>query len=181
MRLLMASDLHGSAAAAARLRDRVAEMKPEAVLLLGDLLYHGPRNPLPEQYDPQEAAKILGALAAPVMAIRGNCDAEVDELVLPFHLAESAWVLAGGGRIFAIHGHQLAFNGGPLKEPEGVAVVSGHTHLPTAEKRGSSHFWNPGSASLPKGDFPASFGWYEDGRFKVLALGDGRELMSDGF
>ncbi len=179
MRLLIASDLHGSAARAGLIRDRVRELKPETVVLLGDLLYHGPRNPLPENYAPKEAVEILADLGAPVIAVRGNCDAEVDELVLPFHLAENAWLLDDGGRrIFAIHGHQLHINGGGLPAPEGVAVLSGHTHVPTAEKRGSTHFWNPGSVSLPKNDLPPSFGWYEDGRFEVRTF-DGRTLLSD--
>ena len=178
MRLLIASDLHGSAARASLFGDQVRQMKPDLVLLLGDLLYHGPRNPLPEGYDPAEAARLLTELPVPKAAIRGNCDADVDQFVLPFHLAESSWILDEGWRILAIHGHQLAMNGGPMEAEEGIAVLSGHTHIPTAEKRGSIHFWNPGSTSLPKEDFPPSFGRYENGRFEVMTFG-GRVLMSD--
>ncbi len=153
-------------------------MEPEMVLLLGDLLYHGPRNPLPEGYASAEAIAVLSDLGAPAAAVRGNCDAEVDQLVLPFHLAESAWLLDEGRRLLAIHGHQLKMNGGLLEAPPDVAVISGHTHVPTAEKRERTHFWNPGSAALPKNDFPPSFGWYERGRFQVLDF-DGRVLMED--
>jgi len=178
MRLLIASDLHGSAAQAARLRDEIEKTAPEAVLLLGDLLYHGPRNQLPEKYAPMETAGLLENLGRPVMAIRGNCDADVDQLVLPFHLAESAWIMAGPKPILAIHGHELPENGGNLKVPEGVVILFGHIHRPVAEKRGENHYWNPGSAALPKDGWPPSYGFYEDGRFEVRSF-DGRVLAVD--
>jgi putative phosphoesterase len=144
------------------------------------MLYHGPRNPFPENYAPKETIPVLADLGAPVVAIRGNNDAEIDEMLLPFPLAGSLWILTEACRIFAIHGHQLRINGegGRLEAPEGAVVLSGHTHIPTAEKRETTHFWNPGSVSLPKQDFPPSFGWYEDGRFEVRTF-DGRVLMSD--
>ena len=175
MRLFIASDLHGSAAQAARLRTEIEKTAPEAVIFLGDLLYHGPRNPLPEKYAPAEAAAILGGLGRPVLAIRGNCDSEVDQLVLPFHLTESAWILAGPWPMLAVHGHELPENGGNLKVPEGLVVLFGHTHLPAAEKRGSNHYWNPGSAALPKDGLPPSYGFYEKGRFEVRSF-DGQVL-----
>jgi len=178
MRLLIASDLHGSASQAARLRAEIEKTAPEAVVFLGDLLYHGPRNPLPEAYAPLEAAKHLDGLGRPVLAIRGNCDAEVDQLILPFHLTESAWLLAGPRPILALHGHELPENGGSLKTPEGVVILFGHTHLPMAEKRGANHYWNPGSAALPKAGLPPSYGFYENGRFEVRTFDDGRVLAS---
>ncbi|MDR1044022.1 MAG: phosphodiesterase [Candidatus Adiutrix sp.] len=180
MRLLIASDIHGSLGQGRLIGEKVREHQAGQVLLLGDLLYHGPRNPLPADYAPGELAGLLSDLGAPLMAIRGNCDAEVDQFVLPFHLAESAWIFDGSRRILAIHGHQLAINGGPLPAPEGVAVLSGHSHVPTAEKRGRTHFWNPGSSALPKESFPPSYGFYQDGRFRVLDF-NGQELMSDSF
>jgi len=178
MRLLIASDLHGSAAQAARLREAIEKTAPEAVVLLGDLLYHGPRNPLPEKYAPAETAGLLDNLGRPVLAIRGNCDAEVDQLVLPFHLAESAWILAGERPILAVHGHELPENGGGMKVPEGVIVLFGHTHRPAAEKRGANRYWNPGSAALPKDGLPPSYGFYENGRFEARSF-DGRVLAAD--
>jgi putative phosphoesterase len=149
------------------------------VIFLGDLLYHGPRNPLPEKYAPAETAALLDNLGRPVLAVRGNCDAEVDQLLLPFHLAENAWLLAGPRPILALHGHELPENGGCLKPPEGVVLLFGHTHRPMAEKRGSNHYWNPGSASLPKDDLPPSYGFYENSRFEVRSLADGRVLAAD--
>lgn len=178
MRMLIASDIHGSAARAALFSYKVKEMEPDFVLLLGDLLYHGPRNPLPEKYDPAEVAAVLSGLAAPVAAVRGNCDADVDLLVLPFHLTESAWIIDGGYRMMAVHGHQLPENDKDIKVAPGTAVLSGHIHIPVAEKRGLIHRWNPGSTSLPKEDYPPSFGFYENGRFAALSF-DGRTLKSD--
>ena len=178
MRLLIASDLHGSAAQAAKLREEIEKTAPDAVVLLGDLLYHGPRNQLPEKYAPMETAGILENLGRPVLAIRGNCDAEVDQLVLAFHLAESAWIMAGPRPILAVHGHELPENGGHLKIPHDVTVLFGHTHLPAAEKRGANHYWNPGSAALPKDGLPPSYGFFENGRFEVRSF-DGQILASD--
>lgn len=178
MRILIASDIHGSFSAVNKFSLKIKEMRADLAVMLGDVLYHGPRNPLPDNYNPAEVCKVLAELPVPVIAVRGNCDAEVDELVLPFHLAESSWIIEGGSRIFAIHGHQLEINGGSIKAPEGAAVLSGHTHLPTADKRGSSHYWNPGSCSLPKQAFPASFGIFEDNLFRVESF-DGQVLMTD--
>lgn len=180
MRLLIASDIHGSASQTGLLKDRAAALNPDMLVLLGDLLYHGPRNPLPCGYAPAEAAALMADFGRPLAAVRGNCDAEVDQLLLPFQLAENAWLLGDGRRIFAIHGHQLDINGGPLKISGAEALLSGHTHIPTAEQRDGIHYWNPGSASLPKGGFPPSFGLYEDGRFQVMSF-EGRLLMSDSF
>lgn len=178
MRILIASDIHGSLTGAGSFAAKADEMRPDLALLLGDVLYHGPRNPLPDKYAPAEVAKLLADLPAPLAAVRGNCDTEVDQMVLPFHLAENAWIMDQSRRMLAIHGHQLEINGGAIKAPEGVAVISGHTHVPTAERRGQTHFWNPGSVSLPKQNYPPSFGLYENGEFKVLSF-DGRVLMSD--
>ncbi|MDR2725773.1 MAG: phosphodiesterase [Candidatus Adiutrix sp.] len=182
MRLFIASDLHGSAAQAARIRAEIEKTAPEAVVFLGDLLYHGPRNPLPEKYEPAEVAAILGGLGRPILAIRGNCDSEVDQMVLPFHLAESLWIMSGPHPILAVHGHELPANGGNMKVPEdeNVVILFGHIHLPVAEKRGPNHYWNPGSAALPKDGLPPSYGFYENGRFEVRTF-DGRVLASDDF
>lgn len=180
MRLLVASDIHGSASQAGLLKDRVDSLNPDMVVLLGDFLYHGPRNRLADNYSPAETTSALASLGRPVAAIRGNCDAEVDEMILPFHLAENAWIIVDGHKILAIHGHQLVMNGGSMPVDGDMAVLSGHTHLPTAEQRGATHFWNPGSASLPKGGYPPTYGLYTDGQFQVITF-DGRILMSDSF
>lgn len=178
MRLLIASDIHGSASRAGLFSDKVKELRPDMVLLLGDLLYHGPRNPLPNNYDPAEVVTILSNLSVPVIAVRGNCDAEVDQFVLPWHLADSAWIVDGHHRLLAVHGHHLPEDHRQMKAAPGTAILSGHTHIPTAEKRGGLHWWNPGSLSLPKESFQPSFGCYEDGIFQVLTFG-GKILIAD--
>ena len=113
------------------------------------------------------------------MCVRGNCDAEVDAMMLPFPLAESAWLFADGVRIFAVHGHALPAGGTFPGLAAGSAQLSGHTHIPRAEGREGIHFWNPGSASLPKADFPRSYGVIENGAFSVFPLAGGAELMRD--
>ena len=162
MRLLIASDLHGSPEAAAFLRRRCEELLPDMLVLLGDYLYHGPRNDLPREYDPK--------------SVRGNCDAEVDLMLLPFAVEDSAVIAADGLRIVAQHGHHL-----PSCPPipgvrPGDVVLSGHTHIPRGETVDGVHFWNPGSTTLPKGGFPASYGVFEAGAFRVFGL-DGRLLL----
>ena len=160
MRLLIASDLHGSPEAAAFLRRRCEELLPDMLVLLGDYLYHGPRNPLPSSYGPPSVV----------------CDAEVDLMLLPFAVEDSAVIAADGLRIVAQHGHHL-----PSCPPipgvrPGDVVLSGHTHIPRGETVDGVHFWNPGSTTLPKGGFPASYGVFEAGAFRVFGL-DGRFLL----
>lgn len=115
MRLLIASDIHGSLAAVRSLRAAAERLNPDMLVLLGDILYHGPRNRLPEEYAPAEAAlrfrEWLAERSLPLMCVRGNCDAEVDAMMLPFPLAESAWLFADGAHIFAMHGHGLPAGG----------------------------------------------------------------------
>jgi len=102
----------------------------------------------------------------------------VDQLVLPWHLADSAWIMDGDRRLLAVHGHHLPENRNHMKAEPGTAIISGHTHIPTAEKQGFFHWWNPGSISLPKDNYPPSFGFYEQGNFQVLTF-DGQTLMND--
>lgn len=176
MRLLIASDLHGSPEAAAFLRRRCEELLPDMLVLLGDYLYHGPRNPLPSSYGPPSVVSVFADFETPIVAVRGNCDAEVDLMLLPFAVEDSAVIAADGLRIVAQHGHHL-----PSCPPipgvrPGDVVLSGHTHIPRGETVDGVHFWNPGSTTLPKGGFPASYGVFEAGAFRVFGL-DGRFLL----
>lgn len=125
------------------------------LVLLGDLVYHGPRNPLPQGYDTRSVLQTmpdLSALPCPVIAVRGNCDAEVDLGLLPFAVTESAWIEADGLNIFASHGHHLPERPCPGIKP-GTVLLRGH-HVPRGETLDGLHFWNPGSLSLPKGASP---------------------------
>lgn len=183
MKLLIASDIHGSLAAALRLADIMEKESPDSLVLLGDILYHGPRNPFPGEYDPAKVVDTLNSFSDKIIAVRGNCDSEVDQMVLSFTLAEpSAWIFTEGERILAAHGHRhnLASIRKSANLAEGDAFLSGHTHVPTARLHEGVHMWNPGSLSLPKEDFPPSFGIFEGGRFSVISL-DGETLMQDNF
>ncbi len=164
MKLLIASDLHGSAYYTQALLRRVAEEKPDRVLLLGDLLYHGPRNDLPREYDTKKCAALLNALDPAPLCVRGNCDAEVDQMVLSFPmLTEFAAVNVDGFTLFMTHGHHLEEAAGQVTA--GNAVLYGHTHLPDFAERNGVWFVNPGSVSIPKGGSAHSYLVYEDGAF----------------
>lgn len=166
MKLLIASDLHGSAPAVRTLIDRVEAESPDRIVLLGDVLYHGPRNDLPEGYAPKEAFALLNSLAERIVAVRGNCDAEVDQMVLDFPcMADYALVEADGHLLYLTHGHlDLA----PQLAP-GSALLSGHTHIKTLDERDGVLLVNPGSPSLPK-DGVASYAVYERGTFALKTL-----------
>ncbi|MFQ8735352.1 MAG: phosphodiesterase [Bilophila wadsworthia] len=129
MRLLIASDLHGSPEAAAFLRRRCEELLPDMLVLLGDYLYHGPRNPLPSSYGPPSVVSVFADFDTPIVAVRGNCDAEVDLMLLPFAVEDSAVIAADGLRIVAQHGHHLPSCPHSRRAP-GDVVLSGHTHIP---------------------------------------------------
>ncbi len=174
MNIVIASDIHGSAAWCARLVEAVGQVQPDQVVLLGDLLYHGPRNPLPEGYAPAEVAAMLNGLSVPISAVRGNCDAEVDQMMLDFPcMADSALVVDGAGgeirRLFCTHGHVFSPDD-PPRLPEGSLFVSGHTHVKVDEWRNGVRFVNPGSVSLPK-DGTHSFAIYHDGEIEFCELG----------
>lgn len=180
MRLLIASDLHGDLESLRFIYQRVSELKPDILLLLGDLVYHGPRNPLPGGYDTAgvlDEMPNLCTLPCLVQCVRGNCDAEVDVALMPFAMPDTTLLDADGLTILACHGHRL-----PASPPipgiaPGTVILRGHTHVPRAETQAGVHFWNPGSISLPKDGWPRSFGLYENGLFRVLDLA-GRQVLS---
>ena len=172
MKFIIASDIHGSASDAERLFGIYKREAPDAVLLLGDLLYHGPRNDLPESYAPKKVIEILSAMKNDIIAVRGNCEAEVDQMVLPFScLSESALVFADGKKIFLTHGHIFSMD----KHPEGIDVfMQGHTHIPVLERRQDGVIYiNPGSAAIPKGGSSRGYAIWQDGMIEL------RELWTD--
>ena len=176
MRFLIASDIHGAEESAERIKELYESGSYDKLLLLGDLLYHGPRNDLPPSYNPKKVIGILSSLKESIISVRGNCEAEVDQMVLPFPvLSESAVVFADGHTIFMTHGHIYT----PEKHPEGFdAFFSGHTHIPVLEKRDGMIYLNPGSVSIPKGGFPASYATWNDGTIEVKELMTGRIIYS---
>ena len=181
MKLMIASDIHGCAPACKALLDAYAASGAERLLLLGDILYHGPRNDLPEGYDPKVVIAMLSGVSDKLFCVRGNCDTEVDQMVLPFPiLSETALLFVDGRTWFACHGHRAGAN--PTANdlpslPAGSVVLSGHTHIPVLETTEDGlTLLNPGSTSIPKGGFPASYALYEDGVFSVVAF-DGAKIL----
>ena len=170
-RLLIASDLHGDAECVEKLLVRYKESGADRLILLGDLLYHGPRNDLPSGYDPKRVIGLLNAVGDELLCVRGNCDTEVDAMVLDFPiLADYAYICVDGVRIFATHGHKFNLDAlPPLKK--GDVLLHGHTHVSTAEEFGNGNLYvNPGSVSIPKGGTPKGYVIYENGAIDFYTL-----------
>ena len=150
MRLVIASDIHGSAYWCGKLVEVIEEVKPDRLLLLGDVLYHGPRNDLPKGYGPKQVIPMLSQYKDIILCVRGNCEAEVDQMVLPFPcMADYAVVCADGLTLYLTHGHHHnPDNLPPLAE--GSVFLSGHTHVKLDEMRNGIRCINPGSVSIPK-------------------------------
>lgn len=165
MIFVIASDIHGSATYCKKLVEIFKNEKADKLLLLGDILYHGPRNPLPDGYNPAEVAHLLNGIKDKILCVKGNCDSEVDQLVLDFNiLSDCALVCADGRNIYLSHGHR---DTPPLLA--GDIYITGHTHVPLKEMCGYLHL-NPGSVSLPKENSLRSYILYKDGCFYFKSL-----------
>ena len=163
---LFASDIHGSAYAMHTLLNIFETTRASKLILLGDLLYHGPRNDLPQEYNPKETYRLQNSVKESLICVKGNCEAEVDQMVLEFPvLSDSATMYLerfGGRMIYLHHGHKSL---PPL--PSGTIVISGHTHIPVAEEKDGLVFINPGSVAIPKGGFPPSYCILEGTTFSI--------------
>lgn len=147
MKLMIASDLHGSAYYTRLLLEAMDREQPDRLLLLGDLLYHGPRNDLPREYAPKKVIEMLNARKSQILCVRGNCEAEVDQMVLEFPvLSEFGVVFADGLTIYMLHGHKNL----DIPVMPGDILLCGHTHVPAVRKDGEHYDVNPGSVSIPK-------------------------------
>lgn len=170
MKLFIASDIHGSAKWCKRMIAAFEKSGAERLLLLGDILYHGPRNDLPEEYAPKEVIELLNPLKERIICVRGNCDTEVDQMVLSFPImAEYAWICDETTRIFATHGHRFSPDS-PPPLCEGDVLLYGHTHIPENAMHGSFRAVNPGSVSIPKNGSAHSAVIYENGEFTHIEL-----------
>lgn len=168
MKIMIASDLHGDAECARAILAKFKEEGAEKLLLLGDLLYHGPRNELPMGYAPKEVISLLNENRDAILSVRGNCDTEVDQMVLNFPiLAEYALLCLDGLTVFATHGHNFNLeNLPPLGK--GDILLHGHTHIYANDAFGENNYYiNPGSVSLPKNGNPKSYMVYEEKCFTL--------------
>ena len=167
MKLMFASDIHGSAYYCRKMLEAYQAEEAGRLILLGDILYHGPRNDLPKEYAPKEVIAMLNPIKNDICAVRGNCEAEVDQMVLDFPvMADYALILYGERHIYATHGHIYNENNlPPLKN--GDILIHGHTHVLKAEKREDYTLLNPGSVSIPKEGNPTSYAILEDGLFTI--------------
>ena len=176
MKLMIASDLHGSACYTKRLLEAWGREQPDKLLLLGDILYHGPRNDLPEGYAPKEVIAMLNPLADRLLCVRGNCEAEVDQMVLDFPVMADYCVLFEQGKtIYVTHGHLFSEQNPPKLRP-GDVLLTGHTHIPACEDHGWFYL-NPGSVSIPKNGSWHGYMTLESGVFTWKDL-EGCEKMA---
>ena len=177
MKLMIASDIHGSAWYCEKMLEAYEREGADRLILLGDILYHGPRNDLPKEYNPKQVIAMLNPLKNEIYAVRGNCEAEVDQMVLNFPvLADYGILLSGNRTIYMTHGHRYhPGNLPPMKA--GDVLLYGHTHVLKAEPMGEFYQVNPGSVSIPKEGNPPSYGVFEHEVFQIKTL-DGKVLRT---
>ncbi len=176
MKIVFLSDIHGSRASLARALNAISRESYDYVALLGDALYHGPRNALPEDYNPAATAEMLNALSDKAIAVRGNCDSEVDQMLISYPMmGDYALVLADKRRIFLCHGHIHTPGNLPVLS-DGDIFAFGHTHVPVAERKDGLFLFNPGSVSIPKAGNPPSYGIYDEKSIRVKDM-DGNMLL----
>ena len=179
MRLLIASDLHGSAYYTRKLLAACETEVPDRILLLGDILYHGPRNDLPEGYAPKEVIALLNPLAHKILCVRGNCEAEVDQMVLDFPVLADYCILSDGDlTIYATHGHVFSEDK-PPKLQKGDILLTGHTHIPACVDKDGYWYLNPGSVSIPKNGSWHGYLLYESGKFTWKDLDGNIQMQKD--
>ncbi len=165
MKWLIASDIHGSAYYCNALLTALSREKADKILLLGDVLYHGPRNDLPRDYAPKEVIAMLNAIADKILCVRGNCDTDVDQMVLDFPILADYAVLTYENRlIYATHGHKFNNSNLPPIKCDDI-LLNGHTHIPACETYPTHTYINPGSVSIPKENSANSYMILENGTF----------------
>ncbi len=178
MKFLICSDIHGSAYFCEMLINKIKEEKADRVIILGDILYHGPRNDLPKDYAPKKVIEMLNPLKEILLCVRGNCDTEVDQMVLDFPiLADYAVIPVGEKLIYFTHGHNYnEQNLPPLSK--GDILLNGHTHIPKCTEHSDFIYMNSGSVSIPKENSCQSYMTVENGEFLWKNLENGTVYMS---
>lgn len=177
MKYMIASDIHGSSYFCKLLLDRFHQSGADRLILLGDLLYHGPRNDLPKDYAPKQVIAMLSEIKDRLLCVRGNCDTEVDQMVLPFPmLADYAMLLLDDTVVYATHGHHAGEDNPPMLK-NGEVLLCGHTHVAKCQKHDSFLYLNPGSVSIPKENTGHGYIIYENKTFtRHLLAGEGVEF-----
>ena len=177
MKIMIASDIHGSAFWCRKMLEAFDREQASRLLILGDILYHGPRNDLPEQYAPKEVISMLNERKNILLCVRGNCDTEVDQMVLEFPIMAEYCLLPEKERlIFATHGHRFHLDSLPALK-QGDILLHGHTHVPACEEKHDVIYMNPGSVSIPKENSPHSYMLMENGVFSWKTM-DGEEYKT---
>ena len=177
MKLLIASDIHGDAVCCRAMLDAAEREGAQKILILGDILYHGPRNDLPEGYAPKKVIEMLNAVSDKLLCVRGNCDTEVDQMVLSFPiLSDTAFVYDSEAdlTLFMSHGHKYSPENMPPISDKTVFLY-GHTHLLGKTEVGGVSCVNPGSVSLPKGGNEKSYAIYRCGEIEIKTF-EGKTL-----
>ena len=175
MKIIIASDIHGSAYYCKALVDRFVEEKADKLVLLGDVLYHGPRNDLPRDYAPKQVISMLNPLSEKIVCIKGNCDSEVDGMVLNFPIdAEIVLIDAGEKTLYLTHGHKIRTDIAKMN----VVLINGHTHVPICEEQDGYLHLNPGSVSIPKEGSCNSYMTFDGKNFEWKNVENGEVYMT---
>ncbi len=170
MKYLIISDIHGCALSTKKVIDYFNDNEFDKIILLGDILYHGPRNEIPKGYNPKEVIALLNPIKDKIIAVRGNCDAEVDQMVLEFPCRSDYAIIQNEGRtIFATHGHMWNPDKMPALE-KGSVFLYGHTHLFEKREENGILICNPGSITLPKENRPATFATLINDEIEIVEL-----------
>ncbi|MBV1821507.1 phosphodiesterase [Clostridium cochlearium] len=170
MKLFFISDIHGSSYYLEKVINIYKKEKADYLVILGDELYHGARNPLPKEYNPKKVAEVLNTYKNKIIAVRGNCDSEVDQMVLNYPImSDYSIILYNNRRLFLTHGHIYNKNNLP-NISTGDVLIYGHTHVPLTEKINNMFIINPGSITFPKENTPNCYGILEDNTFKIKTL-----------
>lgn len=165
MKLMIASDIHGSYFYCEKMLQAFESEKADRLIILGDILYHGPRNDLPEEYAPKKVISALNEIKDKLLVVRGNCDTEVDQMVLDFPiLADYCIIECGKKTVYATHGHKFGETT-PPPMPQGSILLGGHTHVPKCEEYEGYTYMNPGSVSIPKENSHHGYMIYENDTF----------------
>lgn len=178
MKLMIASDIHGSEYYCRLLLERFQKEQANKLILLGDILYHGPRNELPRDYNPKNVIELLNNISDRILCVKGNCDCDVDQMVLDFPImAEYAIMYLENRLVYMTHGHRLEENRLTVLKKDDI-LLHGHTHVPACDKSKSFIYMNPGSVSIPKENSAHSYMLLDGSNFIWRNLLDGSEYMS---